>query len=259
MSDKSTNSLVAFVLLVMLVVMAVSFMMKPSTQVEVEVTGIEKDSSLPYPRLFFEISNKGSLEVTAVRASINDIDLPYTFGVSEEHPLKSNRTEEYRGYTAWYQPGGGVGGFIPDDGELYDVNIFLEDENGFVQVFEKSDKYIDKKFGSIASVVGFSSIHFRDVDLLSRNGNGSLSLRFRNEWYIGSPQTVERLEVLVGDKVVWSEDVSIRFGNYFVVLIDVPFEIEPEMFYDVTLIAYSDGGKVSTFTDSVLCQDYLIQ
>jgi hypothetical protein len=43
---------------------------------------VKRDSDLPYPQLRFEISNKGNQDITAIRASVNNLDLPYSFGVS---------------------------------------------------------------------------------------------------------------------------------------------------------------------------------
>jgi hypothetical protein len=91
---------------------------------------------------------------------------------------------------------------------------------------------------------------------LTFDSNGTLNLNFRNNWVVESSQTVRRLEIHLDDMVVWEEKVRVRFPEYFAVTVNIPFEIKSEKMYNVTLIAYSTEGNISTFTESTLCQKY---
>ncbi len=57
--------------------------------------GIKHDLSKPYPSLSFSIKNLGEKEVIAIRARINELDLPYAFGVSQDSPLEPSRGESF--------------------------------------------------------------------------------------------------------------------------------------------------------------------
>ena len=219
---------------------------------------IKSDASDPYPSLRFGVSNQGDEDVIAIRASINEVDLPYTFGVSEEYPLIPSRTMDYSGYTGWYEPGGGVGGFIPDELDRYRVRLVILLGDGSTRVFKKSGIFRDSHMASSGSIGGQDTLGFGEADLMAIGVKGTLNLHILNDWTIGASQTVKRLELHVEDRIVWEEDVRIKHTRCFAVTVMVPFELEPGQYYDVSLVAYSTVRNVSTFTKSTLCQKYEI-
>ncbi len=256
MSSLRRGYLILLFILIGVIVWGIEFHI--SNQIHVNNLEINSDASDPYPSLRFEVSNQGDKDIIAIRASINEIDLPYTFGVSEEHPLEPSRICGYSGYTGWYEPGGGVGGFIPDEFDGYNIKVKIMLSDGKIWVFKKSGIFRDSHGASIASICGFDTLYFRGADLMAKDVNGTLNMNFRNGWVIESSQTVKRLEVHVGERVVWEEDVKIDFTRYFAVTVEIPFELEPGRYYDITLIAYSAEGNISTYTGSTLCQKYEI-
>lgn len=217
---------------------------------------IKNDIALPYPYLKFEVSNQGNKDIIAIRAKVNDITLPNTFEVSVEHPLKSGRTWDYHEYTAWYEPGGGVGGYMPEFGDWYRIKVTLLFSDRSTKVYRTIGRFRDSHIGSMSSVGGFDTLGFRGASLLASDSNGTLNLNFRNNWVVESSQTVRRLEIHLDDMVVWEENVRVRFPEYFAVTVKIPFELKSEKMYNVTLIAYSTEGNISTFTESTLCQKY---
>jgi len=219
---------------------------------------IKNDVALPYPYIQFTVSNQGAKNITAIRASVNGVDLPYTFGVSKNTSLESSRIRDYEGYTAWYEAGGCVGGYLPSFGDWYRARVSLLFSDGSTKVYRKYGIYRDSHTGAMASIGGFDTLGFRGASLLTHVIEGTLNLEFRNDWVVGSPQTISRLELQLDDDVVWEEDVRVDFTRYFAVTVEVPFELESGRIYDVTLIAYSNKGNISTFTESTMCQKYEI-
>lgn len=222
---------------------------------------ITQDLSDPYPVLRFSIRNLGEKEVIAVRAKINDFVLPYTFGVSTDSPIEPSKHEAMSRCTSWYDPAtGNVSGYIPADGEEYTVEVTVKFEDYPSQVFTRTDVFELEKGYSDATVGGFERVFFWEPDLLSfgiRKG-GSLSLSFRNEWWIGSPQTINRLQLYVDENKLWDEDIRIEPADYFAVTVHIPFDLVPEQEYDVTLVAHSTTGLNSTYTVSTMCQFHRI-
>ena len=236
---------------------------------------IDHDLSNPFPRLSFGIKNLGEKEVIAIRARINELELPYTFEVSQDSPLRPSRGETFSCYTAWYTPGGGTGGYVPKDDEEYTVTVTVKFSGYSTRTFTSSSIYKEGTMGSICFLVGRNYVHFGKPDLL-RLGHGlggSLSLSFRNEWNrlndergneiisidalnssSRSIQTIEELKLYLEDTLVWEESVRIRPAEYFAVTVPVPRELVPGQTYDVTLVAYSEEGLNSTYTISTLCQ-----
>jgi hypothetical protein len=219
---------------------------------------LTNDASLPYPFIQFTVSNQGAKNITAIRASVNEIDLPYTFGVSEENPLESRKTWDYHGYTAWYEPYSGVGGFNPNFETWYRAKVTLLLSDGSTKVYRKLGRYSDSHRASIATLGGFDNIGFRGASLLVSGSKGTLNLNFRNDWRVESSQTIKRLKLKLDEVVVWEEDVRVDFTKYFAVTVEIPFELESGVMYNVTLIAYSEEGNVSTYTESAICQKYEI-
>lgn len=217
---------------------------------------LTNDAALPYPYIQFTVSNQGDKNITAIRANVNAVDLPYTFAVSKNTPIESSRVRDYAGYTAWYEPGGGVGGYLPSFGDLYKIRVTLFFSDGSTKVYRKIGRYWDRHSFSIGTLGGFDILGFEDVSLLAHGERDTINLDFRNDWVVESPQTVRRLELQLGDDTVWEEDVRVNFTGYFVVTVEIPFELESGRRYNVTLIAYSNDGNNSTFTESALCQKY---
>ncbi len=217
--------------------------------------GIKHDLSKPYPSLSFSIKNLGAKEVIAIRARINELDLPYTFGVSQDSPLEPSRGESFSCYTAWYSPGGGTGGYVPEDGEEYTVTVTVKFSDYSTRTFTKSGVYREEdNTGSICFMVSRSYVYFQpDLLLLGRGLGGSLSLSFRNEWS-RTNQSIEELELYLEDTLVWGEPVSISRAKYFAVTVHIPFDPVPGKIYDVTLMAHSATGLNSTYTVPTLCQ-----
>ena len=232
---------------------------------------ITNDLTDPYPSLKFNIKNLGSKEIIAVRATVNDVILPYTFGVSQDSPLRPSREESFSRYTAWYVPGGGTGGFLPLDGEGYNVSVTVRFSDLSTQTFTRSDVFKEGGIGSIRFMISKGYIFFSEPDLLwlGLDEGASLSLSFRNVWYkkpeqetanvtikVGENygQTVERLELYLQGSLVWEEDVRIEPSRYFATTIHVPRDLTPGQIYDVTMVAHSQQGLNSTYTVPTLCQ-----
>lgn len=222
---------------------------------------ITQDLSDPYPVLRFRIRNLGEKEVIDVRARINDFVLPYTFGVSTGSPIPPSKHEAMSRYTSWYDPAtGNVSGYIPADGEEYTVEVTVKFEDYSSQVFTLTDVFELEKGYSIATVAGSERIFFREPDLLSfgiRKG-GSVSLSFRNVWWVGSLQEINRLQLYVDENKLWDEDIHIEPADYFAVTVHIPFDLVPEQEYEVTLVAYSTTGFNSTYTVPTICQFHRI-
>ncbi len=87
---------------------------------------------------------------------------------------------------------------------------------------------------------------------------GSINLSFRNEWYLDQILEINRLEVLVGDRVIMDEKIVVEPACYFATTIHVPFDLAPGQQYDVTLNAFSAEGYNSTYTRTVTCEYYRI-
>lgn len=217
------------------------------------------DLSKPYPSLSFSIKNLGEKEIIAIRARINELDLPYAFGVSQDSPLEPSRDQSFSCYTAWYSPGGNTGGYVPIDDEEYTVTVTVKFSDYSTRTFTKSGVYSegDNK-GSICFMVSRSYVYFREPDLLwlGRGSGSSLSLSFRNEW--SRNQSIEELELYFEDNLVWGESIRINRAEYFTVTVPIPFETVPGQIYDVTLVAHSSTGLNSTYTVQTQCQYYRI-
>ncbi len=216
---------------------------------------IKHDLSKHYPSLSISIENLGAKEVIAIRARINELDLPYTFGVSQDSPLEPSRGESFSCYTAWYSPCGGTGGYVPEDGEEYTVTVTVKFSDYSTRTFTKSGVYREEdNRGSICFMVSRSYVYFQpDLLWLGRGLGGSLSLSFRNEWS-RTNQSIKELELYFEDTLVWEEHVRISRAKYFAVTVHIPFDTVPGKRYDVTLVAHSTSGFNSTYTVSTLCQ-----
>jgi DNA-binding transcriptional ArsR family regulator len=230
---------------------------------------ITDDLSDPYPSLRFGIKNLGDKEIIAIRATVNDVFLPYTWGISEESPLRPSREEWFSRYTAWYEPGGHTGGFVPVDGEEYNVSVTVKFSDLSTRTFTSLGLFEESNIGSIRFMGGRDFLSFRDADLLwhGLNRGNTVSLHFRNIWYqepvgmnqtirIGETgmQTVEELELYLNGVMVWKEDVTIEPSRYFALTVHIPRDLDPGDKYDVTLVAYSEQGLNATSTVTALCQ-----
>jgi len=221
--------------------------------------GITHDLSKPYPSLSFSIKNLGEKEVIAIRARINELDLPYAFGVSQDSPLEPSRGESFSCYSAWYSPGGGTGGYVPMDGEEYTVTVTVKYSDYSTRTLTKSGVYKEgDNRGSICFMVSRSYVYFKpDLLWLGRGSGSSLSLSFRNEWSRNN-QSIEELELYFEDTLVWGEPIRINPAEYFTVTVPIPFDTAPGKTYDVTLVAHSSTGLNSTYTVPTKCQYYRI-
>jgi hypothetical protein len=211
----------------------------------------------PYPTLRFSINNLGEKEVTAVRAKINDFELPYAFGVSTESPIEPFKHSTMSRYTSWYDPAtGNVTGYIPSDGEEYTVLVTVKFDDYSTQVFNRTDIFETETVVSISTVVGSERVYFREPDLLSLGvgKGGSVSLSFRNVWWVDSLQEVDSLELYIDDRMLWGEDIHVEPTDYFSVTVHIPYYIATGKRYDVTLVAHSTTGLNSTYTAPTLCQ-----
>ena len=218
---------------------------------------ITREPNDPYPVLRFSIKNLGEIEVVAVRVKINDFILPYTFGVSTKSPIEPSKHSAMSRYTSWYDPAtGNVSGYIPADGDEYTVEITVKFNDYSTQVFTRTDIFETEKGVSIATVAGSERVYFREPDLLylGFDKGGSVSLSFRNEWWIDSLQEIDHLELYIDDKKLLGEDIQIKPTNYFSVTVHIPFDPVQGKIYDVTLVAHSTTGLNSTYTAPTLCQ-----
>jgi hypothetical protein len=218
---------------------------------------IRREQNDPYPVLRFSIKNLGAKEVTAVRAKINDFELPYTFGVSTKSSIEPYRLTGMSRYTSWYNPmTGNVTGYIPSNGEEYTVEVTVRFDDYSIQVFNRTNIFETEKGVSIASVVGSGRVYFWEPDLLylGSGKGGSVSLSFRNEWWVDSLQMIDRLELYIDDGMLWGEDIYIKPTDYFSVMVHIPFDPAPGQIYDVTLVAHSTTGSKSTYTVPTKCQ-----
>jgi len=214
----------------------------------------------PYPSLRFSIDNLGEKEVIAVRAKINGFLLPYTFGVSTDSPIKPSKQEAMERYTSWYDPAiGNVSGYVPADGEEYTVEVTVKLNDYSSQVFTRTNIFELKGYAA-AFVVGSERVSFREPDLLSYGlrGGGSVSLSFRNVWWVGSLQEINRLQIYLDKNMLWDEDISIDSTDYFSVTVHIPLDLVPGKKYDVTLVAHSTTGLNSTYTVPTMCQFHRI-
>ena len=218
---------------------------------------ITQDLSDPYPVLRFSIRNLGEKEIIAVRAKISDFQLPYTFGISTDSPLNPSKYEMMSRYTSWYDPArGNVTGYTPNEGEEYTVEIIVKFKDSSSQVFTRTGIFELKRAYSIATVAGSEHIFFRKPDLLRyrfREG-GSVSLSFRNDWWVGSLQEIDNLQLYLDEYKLWDEDIQIEPTEYFTVTVHIPFAPVLNQKYDVTLVAHSTSGLNSTYTVPTLCQ-----
>ncbi|MBN2336276.1 hypothetical protein JXL21_12010 [Candidatus Bathyarchaeota archaeon] len=223
---------------------------------------ITRELNDPYPVLRFSIKNLGGKEVTAVRAKINEFELPYTFGVSTESPIEPSKHSTMSRYTSWYDPEtGNVTGYIPSDGEEYLVEVTVKFDDYSTQVFNRTNIFETEKGCSIATVVGSERVYFREPDLLSLglSKGGSVSLSFRNVWCVDSLQEIDRLALYIDNRIAWDEEIHIKPTKYFAVTVHIPFDIVSGQKYDVTLVAHSTTGLNSTYTVPTLCQFHRIK
>jgi len=218
---------------------------------------ITRELDDPYPVLRFSIKNLGEKEVVAVRAKINDFKLPYTFGVSTESPIAPSKHSTMSRYTSWYDPAtGNVTGYIPTDGDKYTVQVTVKFDDHSTQVFSQTNIFETEKGCSICTVAGSEHVYFREPDLLylGFGKGGSVSLSFRNVWWVDSLQEIDRLELYIDDRMLWGEDIHIKPANYFSVMVHIPFAPVQGKTYDVTLVAHSTTGFNSTYTVPTKCQ-----
>jgi hypothetical protein len=223
--------------------------------------GISQSLSDPYPVLQFNLRNLGENEVTAVRAKINDFQLPFTFDISTDSPLEPSNYKFLSRYVSWYDPStGDTSGYKPEDGEEYTVEITVKFEDSPPQVFTREGVFQLEGGGSIATIAGFERLYFREPDLISKGprSGGTVSTSFRNNWWSGSPQDIDRLQIYVDDSVIMDENINIEFTDYFALSVHIPFDIIPLKHYDVTLVAHSTTGLNSTYTIPTLCQFHSI-
>jgi hypothetical protein len=230
---------------------------------------ITDDLSDPYPSLRFGFKNLGDKEIIAIMATVNNVFLPYTWGISEETPLRPSREEWFSRYTAWYEPNGSTGGFVPVDGEEYNVSVTVKFSDLSTRTFTRSRLFEESNIGSIRFMGGKGFLSFREADLLwhGLNRGSTVSLYFRNIWYqesegmnqtirIGETgmQTVKLLELYLDDYLVWEGEVTIEPSRYFGLTVHIPLDLDPGVEYDVTLVAYSEQGLNANSTVTALCQ-----
>ena len=221
---------------------------------------LNQQPSSAFPSLRFTIYNLGEYRYERVRASIDDFDLPLTFGVDEDNPLEPNRHLSAGGYTAWVNPENGeVVGFIPEPGGEYLVKVQLKSENYKVTTFTEKVKTTNQ--GYIVMMMGNENLIFRSPSLLSYglNGKGRLTLSFRNEWYIEEIQTINERQVLLDNYMLFKRKTNIRGSEYYSVSTEVPYALNPGQLYKVTLVARSTSGNNSTYTVPIICQYYKIK
>ena len=223
---------------------------------------ISQTLSDPYPVLQFNLRNLGENEVIAVRAKINNFQLPFTFDISTDSPLEPSNYKSLSRYISWYDPStGDTAGYKPEDGEAYTVEITVKFEDSPPQFFTREGVFQLERVGCIATIAGFERLYFHEPDLISKGplSGGTVSTSFRNDWWSGSPQDIDRLQIYIDDSVIMDENIHIEFTDYFALSVHIPFDIIPLKHYDVTLVAHSTTGLNSTYTISTLCQFHSIR
>ena len=223
---------------------------------------ISQTLSDPYAFLQFNLRNLGENEVIAVRAKINNFQLPFTFDISTDSPLEPGNYKYLSRYVSWYDPStGGTAGYKPEDVEAYTVEITVKFEDSPPQVFTRESVFQLEGGCSACLIAGNERLYFREPDLISkgpRNG-GTVSTSFRNNWWSGLPQDIDRLQIYIDDSVIMDENIHIEFTDYFALSVHIPFDIIPLKHYDVTLVAHSTTGLKSTYTVPTLCQFHSIR
>ena len=223
---------------------------------------ISKDPSVLYPTLKFGLRNLGENDIVGVRASINGVQLPFTFGVTRDDPLKPSQNLGVHRYTAWFDPDtGSIQGYIPEEGDEYFVDILVKYENYKTKSFNRTEIFIDDAMGSISFMVGRDVVYFQGGELLSQRGGngGTVYITFRNTWYDETALTIDRLELYIDDVQVMDEDVDIEVGSYSSICARISFELELGREYEVTLVAHSATGNVSEYSKSVTCEYYRLR
>jgi hypothetical protein len=211
--------------------------------------------------LSFDLKSLGA-EVIGIRARVNGIDMPNAFGVSPESPLTPMSEMVYTCKTSWRVPGGGTAGYVPEDGDRYNVTVTVKLSDYSIQAFKYSGVYKTSNVVGIPSVAPRGGVFFLEPDLLwlGRGEGCSLSLSFFNDWaHQEAYQTLDHLQVFVDGETVWSENVTVSALKHFIVTVPVPGDLEPGQRYNVTLVAHSLSGLNSTYTVPTLCQNARIQ
>lgn len=223
---------------------------------------IEWDLSDPYPTFDIKVRNLGEKDIIGVRATINGVQLPYTFEVTKRNRIEPSQNLYTNRYTAWWDPTTNTTeGFIPVEGETYTVDFLIKTQGRSYVEYSFTDTYEPVNYGSISTLSGNDLVYFQGGDLLSNGlwNGGSIYVTFRNSWWVDGAQTIDRLTIFVHDKVVLDADVNIQLSEYVSIGTSFGNDFEIGETYDVTLRATSTSGNISEYTKEVVCEYYLIR
>jgi len=208
-----------------------------------------------YPSLHLGLKNLGEREVISIRAEVNGTIIPFSFGVSEEHPVEPSHSMHKTVPTSWFDPAlNRTAGFRPLRGETYPVVVTLTLTNGTLIYSSKTVRTWNFSVTAITygavETMGADGwrIDMRSVDLFeNRKKEDVLSVVFRNTWN----KTVTNVTILVDGVAVASAGTRLTPGEYWVASIRLPFNVYLGSRHKVTIQTQTEDGDIAEVSQMV--------
>ena len=216
----------------------------------VSVSHIRLSTGFQYPELVIEFSNLGDKHIVSMRCWANGTLLPFTFGVSEANPIQPSTDFSGSVSTSWTDPVSGQRqGLTPTVGNSYPIHLKLVYSDGSIDTIDRSLRA--EGGGSVEWTVGDTGVDHLAIDLLEVNaGKSLLSVEFKSIWI----KPVAKAEVLVDSKIVITTPLSLKYAQYWIGSINVPFSVYTGSVNNVTLRLTAKDGEVFSTSRLVTCQ-----
>ena len=221
-----------------------------------EIRWNRNGNQLPY--FTFDLTNLSDKNITALNVEIDEMILPWSFGVTRRTPIEPSGYGGGTVFTVWQDlDEDDLTGKYPQKGFRYPVKIQVRYEDNRTKT--RTYEIIGEDLGSINTIIGSSELHFHDASLFTTEEGGRISLCLRNNWQTDKNQMITGLDIYVDSKKVVDSGQWYSFGEYWVVSDTFWKQVKAGNQYNVTLVARSFAGEVSKTTKFVTCEPFILE
>ena len=207
------------------------------------------------PFFGFLLENRDTRAITAINVELDGQTLPWNFGVDRLNPVESGEGVGSNVFIAWYDPQlRDKTGSYPIAERTYELKFHIRYEDGYTRTRTKECTAVN--YGTISTISIFDHVNFFDESLFSVNDGGVLSLSLRNNWQTDESQSIQHIEIYLNGTQLASVDEYLPLGTYWSFSSSVPFELDTEKMYRVSVRARSRNEL--TWSDKLIpCEAFI--
>ncbi len=210
-------------------------------------------NQLPY--FGFHLENRDTRAITAINMELDGQVLPWNFGVDRLNPVEPGEGMGSTVFIAWFDPElGDYTGFYPLAGRVYELKFHIRYMDGYTRTRTKECTGVN--YGAISTISIFDHVSFFDESLFAVDDGGQFSLSLRNNWQPDEAQSIQHIEIYINGTEIASVDEYLPLGKYWSFSASVPFELDTEKMYEISLRARS-VNELSWSSKVIPCEAYI--